>query len=53
LPEPILADLKAFLAQFPADSAHWKAILASIKATLGGTVRPGDLLKALATYFQI
>jgi hypothetical protein len=53
LPESILADLKAFLAQFTTDSPHWQAILASIKATLGGTVRPESLLEALTTFFRL
>ena len=53
LPAPILADLKAFLDQFPADSPHWKAILASIKDTLGAPVEPESLRQALTTYFRL
>ena len=53
LADPILADLALFLEAIPADSADWTAILASIKTTIGGALKPADLIAAVRTYFQL
>ncbi len=53
LPETIRADLAQFLAAIPEDSEDWKAILASIKSTIGGALKPADLIAAVQTYFII
>lgn len=48
----ILTDLALFLEAFPADSAEWSAILAAIKPTLGGNLKPASLRSAIQTYFH-
>jgi hypothetical protein len=53
LPATIAADLADFLRAFPADSAEWTAILASLKATLGGGLRPETLRQAIQSYFSL
>jgi hypothetical protein len=53
LPATIAADLAGFLQAFPADSAEWTAILASLKATLGGGLRPETLRQAIQIYFRL
>lgn len=53
LPETILNDVRRFLDAFPEDSAEWQAILASIKATLGGSLKPASLRSAIQTYFRL
>lgn len=49
----ILADLSRFLDAFPDSSPEWPAILASIKPTLGGNLKPAILRSAIRTYFSI
>jgi hypothetical protein len=54
IPDSIRADLSAFLAGFPPESADWPAILDSLKTTFGGTkLTPADLIAAIRTYFVI
>lgn len=53
LPATIAADLAGFLQAFPSDSAEWTAILASLKATLGGGLRPETLREAIQAYFHL
>lgn len=53
LPQAIKTDLAAFLEAFPIESDEWPAILASIKNTLGGGIRPADLRSAIRTYFRL
>ena len=49
----ITDDLVAFLRAFPANSTEWPAILASLKATLGGELRPEALIGAVQSYFRL
>ena len=53
LPVSILSDIAAFLDAFPETSPEWDAILASMKSTLGGGLRPGPLRSAIQTYFHL
>jgi hypothetical protein len=53
LPENIKSDLSRFLNQFSETSEDWPAILAAIKNTLGGTIRPAILRQAIQTYFRL
>jgi hypothetical protein len=53
LPENIKGDLVGFLQQFAENSEAWPAILAAIKNTLGGTIRPATLRSAIQTYFRL
>lgn len=53
LPDSIRADLTRFLQEFPADSPEWTAILASLKSTLGGGLRPETLRQAIQTFFRL
>lgn len=53
LPREILADLSTFLDSFPEESPEWPAILASLKATLGGNLKPAALRSAIHTYFRL
>ena len=53
LPKDIISDLVNFLARFPEDFPEWKSILASIKNTLGGTIRPAALRAAIQTFFRL
>jgi len=53
LPPEIRADLSRFLDAFPDESAEWPAILASIKSTLGGNIKPASLRSAIHAYFAI
>ena len=53
LPEQIRKDISSFLDAFPAGSAEWPSILASIKSTLGGGVTPEALVTAIRTYFGV
>lgn len=53
IPQSIKTDLSAFLQAFPIESNDWPAILASIKNTLGGGIRPADLRSAIQFYFRL
>lgn len=53
LPQKIRDDVGRFLAAFPDDSLEWPSILASVKATLGGNLKPATLRGAILTYFRI
>lgn len=37
----------------PEESPEWPAILASIKSTLGGGIKPAALRTAIGTYFDL
>lgn len=53
LPKTIQDDVAHFLDAFPEDSPAWTAILASLKITLGGNLKPATLREAIQTYFRI
>ncbi len=54
LPGSIQEDLKMFLAAFPADSAEWNSIRASLQSTFPNVrLKPGDLIEAIRTYFKL
>ena len=53
MPATILADLQRFLAAYPEESDEWPRILASLKATFGGVLRPAALRQAIETYFRL
>jgi hypothetical protein len=53
LPESIKRDLVAFLSVFSENSPEWPAILAAIKNTLGGGIRPDALRSAIQTFFRL
>lgn len=58
VPGPLLADsirqdITLFLDNFPDDSTDWQAILASIKPTLGGNLKPSSLRDAILTFYQL
>lgn len=53
LPENVKADLSEFLAWFGDGSNDWPYILAAIKNTLGGTIRPATLRQAIQTFFRM
>lgn len=53
LPPAIQEDLTTFLRAFPADSAEWSAILAALKPTFGGGLRPDTLREAIQLYFRL
>lgn len=53
LPKPIADDLNRFLLSFPEESAEWPSILASVKNTLGGGIRPATLLSAIQVFFRL
>ena len=57
-PGPILSqeirdDLRRFLDAFPKDSGQSQAILAAIRNTVGGGIRPETLIGAIQTYFHL
>ena len=53
LSKTIIDDIARFLDAFPDASPEWPAILASIKNTLGGGIRPAVLRSAIQTYFRL
>jgi hypothetical protein len=53
LPEPIKADIARFLDTFPENHAEWDSILAAIKGTLGGQIKPATLRSAIKTFFRL
>jgi len=53
LPDSITDDIASFLAAFPEGSLAWPAILASLKGTFGGGLRPAALRTAIQTFFQL
>lgn len=53
LPENIREDIIAFLAAFPEESPDWKAILESLKSSVGAGLKPTSLRSAIRTYFQL
>ena len=53
LPNIITVDPVNFLGAFPEDSPEWPQILASLKNTLGGGIRPATLRSAIQTYFRL
>lgn len=53
LPQSIKTDLVAFLEAFPIESNEWPAILASVKNTIGGGIRPEDLRSVIQVYFRL
>lgn len=53
LAQSIRQDISSFLQRFPEDAPEWPAILASIKPTLGGNLKPALLTNAIQTYFQL
>ena len=53
LPKIIVDDLISFLGSFPENSPEWPPILASLRGTLGGGVRPAALRSAIETFFRL
>jgi len=53
LPRTITGDLAKFLDAFPEGAPAWPAILASLKNTLGGGLRPAALRSALQVFFRL
>lgn len=53
LPANVKADLSEFLNRFGNGSAEWPSILAAIKSTLGGAIRPTALRQAIQACFQL
>lgn len=53
LSQSIKTDLAAFLEAFPIQSDEWPAILASVKNTFGGGIRPADIRSAIQVYFHL
>ena len=53
LPASISSDLKQFLESFPIDSPEWSGILAALKPTLGGSIKPEELRSAIQNFFQL
>lgn len=53
LPKPITDDLSRFLKSFPEDSPEWPAILAALKNTLGGGIKPAALRSAIQVFFRL
>jgi hypothetical protein len=53
LPKSIADDLERFLRSFPEDSPEWYSILASVKNTLGGGIRPSALRSAIQVFFRL
>ena len=49
----IASDLVAFLRAFPAESDEWPAILASLKADVGGGLLPETLREAIEVHFRL
>jgi len=49
----IQKDLSRFLNAIAEDPAAWPAMLASIKQTLGGNVKPSSLIAAIRTHFDL
>ncbi|WP_157467398.1 hypothetical protein [Edaphobacter aggregans] len=50
----VSSDLKEFLASFPAESAEWGGILASLKTTFGNsTFKPDTLVAIVSDYFKL
>ena len=53
LPSAITGDLASFLDSFAESAQEWRAILASLKNTLGGDIRPAVLRSAIQTFFRL
>lgn len=53
LPKSITEELDRFLHSFPEDSPDWPSILASLKNTLGGGIRPAALRSAIQVFFRL
>ncbi|HZS18073.1 MAG TPA: hypothetical protein VFA51_09100 [Candidatus Udaeobacter sp.] len=53
LAETIKTDLRRFLDAFPENSPEWTAILAALKLTFGGNLKPANLIDAIRSYFRL
>jgi hypothetical protein len=53
LPTAIKVDLARFLRSFPEESPEWELILASLKDTLGGAIRPAKLRTVIQLFFRL
>jgi hypothetical protein len=53
LPKTIVDDLISFLGSFPENSPEWPPILASLRETLGGGIRPAILRSAIEVFFRL
>ena len=53
LPKIIVDDLISFLGSFPENSPEWPPILASLRETLGGGIRPAVLRSAIEVFFRL
>ena len=53
LPESIKSDLRSFLSAFPIEHEEWPAVLAGLKTTIPGNMKPDVLIEAVRTYFAL
>ena len=53
LPREIADDVADFLERHPLDHPDWAAIKQAIKPWIGGGIRPGALVAAIQTYYQL
>jgi hypothetical protein len=51
--ESIKADLNSFVAAFPVDHKEWPAVLAGLKTTIPGEIKPDVLIEAVREYFAL
>jgi hypothetical protein len=53
VPESIKSDLNSFLAASPVDHKDWPAVLAGLKTTIPGEIKPDVLIDAVRAYFAL
>ncbi len=53
MPDSVKADLRGFLAAFPTEHNEWPAVLAGLKTTIPGNVKPEVLMEAIRSYFAL
>jgi hypothetical protein len=53
LPDSIKKDLSSFLEAFPLEHKEWPAVVAGLKTTIPGEIKPEVLIDALRTYFAL
>ena len=53
LPDEVALDIDSFLREFPPDNGEWNAIQQAIRPTVGGTIAPDRLIRAIRDYYQL
>jgi hypothetical protein len=53
VPDSIKEDLRTFLTRFPEGHNDWPAILAGIKTTIPGNIKPKQLIETISSYFAL